>query len=243
MTEPADPLARIRALVEAEPASLAVHGADPGPLFRVCTALERAVPSSGAGMTMAVEGTPTLVLAASGAVAEQLEELQVTLGEGPCVDAIASRRPVLESDLVGSGARRWPAYASEAAVLGLRGVFSFPLQVGAACLGGMDLYRTQPGALSSRSLSEVLGFAEVALGLLLDSQQDGRYPPMQWSRGEGRMPDELYQAQGMVTVQLGVSPAEAMMRIRGYAFAQDRRLGEVAEDVVNGSLVLERDHP
>jgi hypothetical protein len=36
----------------------------------------------------------------------------------------------------------------------------------------------------------------------------------------------------MITVQLGVSAAVALIRLRAHAFASDRRLRDVARDVV-----------
>jgi AmiR/NasT family two-component response regulator len=43
---------------------------------------------------------------------------------------------------------------------------------------------------------------------------------------------ELFQAQGMVMVQLGVSLADALARIRAHAYATNRPLREVAADIV-----------
>ena len=53
----------------------------------------------------------------------------------------------------------------------------------------------------------------------------------------------LYQAQGMVMVQLGVRLGEAMARLRAHAFAENRPLGEVAADVVARRLALQADRP
>jgi hypothetical protein len=51
-------------------------------------------------------------------VSEQLAELQLTLGEGPSLDAYASGGPVLASDLGASEtAGRWPVFADTAALL------------------------------------------------------------------------------------------------------------------------------
>jgi AmiR/NasT family two-component response regulator len=54
---------------------------------------------------------------------------------------------------------------------------------------------------------------------------------------------EVHQAQGMLTVQLGVDLEEAMIRLRAHAFAHGRSLGLVARDVLAGILVIERDQP
>ena len=52
---------------------------------------------------------------------------------------------------------------------------------------------------------------------------------------------EVYQAQGMVMVDLGVTLAEAMARLRGHAYAENRYLSDVARDVVAGKLTLDLD--
>ena len=60
------------------------------------------------------EGGVRGVAAASDEASERIDELQFELGEGPCMDAFASRRPVLEADLVVGGTARWPLYAAAA---------------------------------------------------------------------------------------------------------------------------------
>ena len=139
-------------------------------------------------------------------------------------------------------APRWPVYASAAQQQGVRAVFAFPLQVGTAGLGVLDVYRTRPGRLSTRALGQALTFAEIAVKTLLDGQAA--------TAGEGAAAGlddalgyraELYQAQGMLQVQLGVDLEEAMLRLRAYAYAHDRRLADVARDVVARKLRLDRD--
>ncbi|MGO9221200.1 MAG: ANTAR domain-containing protein [Streptosporangiaceae bacterium] len=67
------------------------------------------------------------------------------------------------------------------------------------------------------------------------------------SRPGGQSPDlavhrvEIDQATGMLTVQLRVSAAEAFARLRAYAYARDRRLADVAGDIVARRLRLDRD--
>ena len=52
---------------------------------------------------------------------------------------------------------------------------------------------------------------------------------------------QLFQAQGMVMVQLGVSLADALARIRAHAYAENRSLAEVAADVVARRLRFDTD--
>ena len=56
---------------------------------------------------------------------------------------------------------------------------------------------------------------------------------------------EIHQASGMVSIQLQVPVAEALVRIRAHAFADGRPLGAVAADIVARRLRLtdDRDDP
>jgi AmiR/NasT family two-component response regulator len=54
-------------------------------------------------------------------------------------------------------------------------------------------------------------------------------------------PVELFQAQGMVMVQIGGTLTEAMSRIRAYAYAENRRLIDVARDIIGRDLRFDRD--
>jgi hypothetical protein len=209
-------------------------------LRAVCGDAARALSASGVGLSvMASNGTYGMATA-SDAATERIEELQFTFGEGPCVDAFASSRPVLIADLAADAMRRWPVYAPAIHDAGVRAVFAFPLQIGAVRLGALDVFRVRTGPLSRTELGEAFTFADRAVTTLLDGQEratddaDGLDDAL-----DNRI--ELFQAQGMVMVQLGVSLVEALTRIRAYAFAQDRRLTDVAADIVARRLRFDRD--
>ncbi|MEP6799155.1 MAG: GAF and ANTAR domain-containing protein, partial [Lapillicoccus sp.] len=204
-----------------------------------------ALPSDGAGLSVMAEGQVAGgggTVAASSPTSRRLEEIQFSLAEGPCFDAFTLRHPVLESDLAGHGMRRWLGYGPAAHEEGVRAVFAFPLQVGAARLGALDIYRAKPGSLSPRAVSQAATFAEVAMTTLLDGQQaapDGEVATGLDDVLQGRA--EIYQAQGMVQVHLGVSLIEAMARLRAHAYVNNQVLGDLARDVVAGRTVLTRD--
>ncbi|MEV0129177.1 GAF domain-containing protein [Dactylosporangium sp. NPDC050688] len=128
----------------------------------------------------------------------RIEELQFTLGEGPCIDAFASGRPVLVSDLAGEATSRWPMYTPAGRDAGVRAVFAFPLQIGAARLGVLDVFRARPGSLSRAELGQAFTFADLMVVTLLDGQEwagAGEFDEMFEHRAE------LFQAQGMVMIQ------------------------------------------
>jgi GAF domain/ANTAR domain len=236
-------MARANRLIDAEPGRAAGVSGVTDRLERLCSALTRALPASGVGLSLLTEENQGgATVAASDPKSRLLEELQFTLGEGPCIDAYAMRRPVLEPDLATHGARRWPGYAPAAQEQGVQAVFAFPLQVGAARAGALDVYRAAPGALTADALTQAVTFADVAMGLLVDGQSrdgDGHSFPQVDDALANRI--EVYQAQGMVMVDLGVGIEEAMARLRAHAWAEGRSIGNVAQDIIAGKLTLDRD--
>ena len=228
---------------------LAAHAAGHGRRVSVADAVAVAVRSaqlSGAWLAAARNGEPDFVMCVTDLVSEQLPELQLTLGEGPCHDVLAWAAPVLAGDLADAEfSRRWPAFTPAARQLGAGAVFTFPLIVGAIRAGVLGLYRGSPGPLSDRQLGDLLILADVATVMLVSA--DGHGEVEDGAGLDGQAPDlalhraEIDQATGMLTIQLGVSAAEAFARLRAYAYSQDRRLAEVAGDIVARRLRLRRD--
>jgi hypothetical protein len=211
----------------------------------VCAVAVESAQVSGAWVTVSGGRGPDFVMSVTDPVAEQLAELQLTLGEGPCHDALASAAPVLAANLGDElSGRRWPGFSGPASRLGAGAVFAFPLSIGAIRAGVMGLYRDSPGPLPGTRLGDALILADAATLLLLDGyRNNGNGLPV-----NGQSPDlalhraEIDQATGMLTIQLGVDIAEAFARLRTYAYVNDRRLADVARDIVARRLRLHRDH-
>ncbi len=176
---------------------------------------------------------------ATSEVGARLEDLRFLLGEGPCVDAFRSGVPVLAEELDTEGHRmRWPLFVPAALELGVRSVFAFPLRSGAIRTGVLVLHRTHPEPLTHEQESNALVLAEVVLSLLLTELTS-----VQVERGMllADLPmrrAQIHQATGMLSVQLGVSVEEALVRLRAHAFAEGRPVIDVARDVVNRTLRL-----
>lgn len=225
------------ALIEAELIDANDHPAVVGWLQRLCRAAARDLSARGVAITLMSAEPEPLTAAASSAESVLIEELQFTLGEGPCLEARRTRMPVLVPDLAVIE-RTWPGYADAVYDLGVRAVFAFPMQSGAAIFGVLDVYRDSGGHLSRQELASALTFAEVAMTALVEAQQrPGQLEMVLDDAVDSRF--EVYQAQGMVMVQLGVDLAVALVRLRAYAYAAGRSLGAVARDIVDGTLTLE----
>ena len=198
--------------------------------------------ATGAGIMLMSGDIPRGPVCATDDVSTLIEQLQFSLGEGPCIDACTLDRPVLEPDLTNPQIARWPAFSPPALDAGARAVFGFPLQVGAARLGALNLYRDRPGGLSDDEHTDALVMADITAQALLILQADAP---------SGTVAAELdanadfqyvvHQACGMVAAQLGVTVAQALIRLRGHAFGNNRPLPDVARDVVARRLRFDAD--
>jgi hypothetical protein len=220
---------------------------DPVSMAHVCAAAVAAVDVDGAGVSVVVSPTVRETVHVTDRIAGEIEEWQLTLGQGPCLDTFIDGGPVLAVDLTSAeSAARWPVFTPAALGSGAQAVFALPLQIGAIRLGVLDLYRIRPGPLSPSELADSLAFAETAGMLLLDGIAGT--PPdtaeLAWQRDDPSAHQaQVHQATGMMLVQLGVSAEAAFARLRAHAYAHDRRLGEVARDVVERRLRFEPDPP
>ena len=207
-------------------------------LQRVSRAATSRLPVTGAAvhlMTTESEG----VAAFSDATTQALAELQFATNEGPSNDAFMTQRPVLIADL-DAALERWPGFASMALERGVRSVFCFPLQEGAASFGVLELYADLAGPLDADDLAMAAAFARVATEVILDGGMitaDGELDSGVRDSLRDRAP--IHQAQGMVMVDLGVTLAEALSRMRARAFARNITLLELAYEVIAGTIVTE----
>ena len=213
-------------------ALLAEGGTPDGP-GRLCTVAAEVTGMDGAGIMLLSGDVPKASLCTTNATSTLIEDLQYTLGEGPCVDAHRDGTVTLEPDLADPALLRWPAFAPPAIAGGARAVFGFPVRVGAARLGALNLYRGRPGALSDDQHADALIMADVAARAILASQADAL--PGQLAvelEAEANFHPVVHQAAGMVSIQLDVTVGEALVRLRARAFQTDRLVADVAADVV-----------
>ncbi|MGZ8717914.1 MAG: GAF and ANTAR domain-containing protein [Aeromicrobium sp.] len=206
-------------------------------LEHLCRAAVHNLDVLGVAVSLMSDAGSVGVVAGADERSVSIDELQFTLGEGPSHDAFALRRPVLTADLQSSDGRKWPGYSSSAQQAGVRAVFAFPLHIGAAAFGVLNVYVDHAGPLSHQQLTMALTFAEIATEVLLNEDahpDDGRLHLGVETVLNYRA--EIYQAQGAVMVELGVSLGEALVRMRAYAFANDQSLAELASGIMSGHV-------
>ncbi|PWI16908.1 hypothetical protein DI272_24130 [Streptomyces sp. Act143] len=194
-------------------------------------ACARALGADGVAVSMAGEGGLWELVWSSPGVSAQLEDLQFTLGHGPGLEAAESCVAVLEPDLARVPGERWPALLPEVMALGVEAVFCFPLLLGGACLGTLTLQRSSPGPLEDARLMDAWIIAD-ALTAVIAENAERWDASVDLEQDTGLYRARVHQAVGMISVQAGVSLAQALLRLRAYAFRHSRPVMEVAEDVV-----------
>jgi GAF domain-containing protein len=214
---------------------------------RLCEACVVLLDIDAAAISLVFDGTPSGTLGSSGAPARMYDELQFTLGEGPCLDSVAQKGPVLVADLAEIDDSRWPVYAPAMLAHRIRGVFAMPVVVAGEHVGALDLFRNQPGGLDGRRMAGAASAAEIAglplLDLLNNDLRAAVNDPEStaWAELHALSRVEVSQATGMLVAQLDVDPAEALVRLRAHAYATGRSATDVARDILDRRLRLEAD--
>jgi hypothetical protein len=207
--------------------------------LRICELCVEMLGVTGAGIAIVTATGHRGVVCATDDVSAKIEELQFTLGEGPCVDAATARAPVLVPDLEDASdvaVERWTAFRPGASVAGVMAVFAFPLRFGAINVGVMDLYRDQPGALSPSEQTGALMAADAAALALLSLDVNGESVFTDDAALRSTYQLKVHQASGMVMAQTGLTIDQAFVMLRARAFADARPLAELASDVVAGRV-------
>ena len=226
---------RLRVLAE-----LSRDGPDGITTRRLCEVSRSITGMTGAGIMLLADDQPLGSLCTTGEVSGLIEELQFSLGEGPCIDAHRLGRPVLEPDLADPVEPRWIAFTESAVDAGARAVFGFPLRFGSVRVGALNLFRDERGPLTDDQHTDALVVADVVAHAVV-AMQSGAAPEALGDELEAAIDLHavVHQAAGMVSVQLDVPIRDALGRLRAHAFSIGRTLTDVATDVVARRLRLD----
>jgi hypothetical protein len=212
---------------------------DASVLHRICVVCVDVTSMAGAGVSRIIDGRHD-TLEASHRWAASVESLQVTLTDGPCLEVVTSFKPSVEPDLTSPGARRrWPRFAPAAVEQGVAAAFAFPLLTGSVAIGALDVYAARPGDMQLEQVQDALILAGLAglaverfdqpstvtgVDLIAEPAEDWAYASI------------VHNASGMVSERLGVDLDEALLRLRAIAFATERRVDDLARDIVERTM-------
>jgi signal transduction protein with GAF and PtsI domain len=183
--------------------------------------------------------------AASDQQAEQLEQAQEELAQGPCTDAFWQRAPVPVRDVTGEGAQEIAAVLLGAS---FRAALSVPVELAGGPIGTLDAYARGERAWNESEVSALQACAGVVANLLghaVAAFTQGRLARQLQLALEHRMVIE--QAKGVLMAHELLDAAAAFERLRSVARSGRRTVAEVAREVLAGvplpSSPTEATHP
>jgi hypothetical protein len=214
---------------------------------RLCQACVLLFDVDAAAISIVFDGTSKGTLGSSDEPARRYDEVQFIIGEGPCLDSVATEGPVFVSDLADPAETRWPAYGRTMLGHEIRGISAVPVVVAGEFVGALDLFRSEPGPLDARQLAGAVAAAELAGVPLLDLMSADLRAAVDdpnsnaWTELNALSRAEVSQATGMTVAQLGIDPADALVRLRAHAYATGRSATDTARDILDRRLTLEAD--
>lgn len=181
-------------------------------------------------------------IGASDDVASVAEQLQFTVGEGPCIDALRTGRPVrANAELM---QHRWPSFhAGLMQQTPFRSVVATPLEIAPRTKGALDIYFRNAEAAAAVSDVEVADMGREVTSLLAYSgatadavRWTGVVMPAWMCGPSARQRLRVWLAVGMVMWQLNLSGPNALAVLRAYAYSRDELLDDVSEAVIAGQV-------
>lgn len=176
------------------------------------------------------------LVAASTEQARMVELTQVQNHEGPCLEAFRTGQRVELADLRDDDAR-WPRFTAAAVEAGYRSVQAMPMRLRDTALGAVSLFAEAPGSLSEDTATLGQALADAAtIGIVHQralARQEVVSEQLQTALNSRVL---IEQAKGFLSHSLAVTVDEAFAALRAYARANNRRLTDVADDVVHGRL-------
>ena len=176
-----------------------------------------------------------------GASTEQvglLELFQIQNDQGPCLECFQTGIVVSNADLNASS--MWPQFAEECLRAGFPSVCAVPLRLKDLIIGCLNLFMSEPVALSEGEIALAQALADVACIAIVQDMAT-REAAIRECHLQHALNSRIVieQAKGMIAERGGVDMDDAFARLRGYARNHNRGLTEVAEGMVGGSISVD----
>jgi GAF domain-containing protein len=194
--------------------------------------------ASGAGILLADDGAQLRVVSASSEGVELLELFQLQNEQGPCVDCYATGVSVVNGDLrTGSP---WPEFAAKSIGIGLPSVCAVPLRLRSVVLGCLNLFMSEPVALSDADVVVAHALADVA-SIAIVQAQASREAAIRESHLRHALNSRIVieQAKGMIAQRDRIDMDAAFGTLREYARNNNRGLTDLAEELVSRRLAVD----
>jgi GAF domain-containing protein len=155
---------------------------------------------------------------------EQLDRLQVTFNEGPCLEAARDDLIVRCDDFAEDD--RWPQYSAAAAELGVRSGLSFKLYTASQTAGALNLFALEPNAFDGRDENIGAILAAHAAAAILASRHHEQLQSALSTR------DRIGQAKGIIMERYDIDDVAAFDMLRRLSQDTNTKLTDIAERVI-----------
>ncbi|ORM35962.1 GAF and ANTAR domain-containing protein [Williamsia sp. 1135] len=191
----------------------------------------RAIPGAdGAGVTLLHEDRPDTVVASASFVRE-IDDIQYSIGQGPCISAAATASTVRSGSL--GGEARWPAFGPRVGRLGVHSVLSLPLITGDEVIGAMNVYAHAKDAFDERA-AELGELFAVPAAVSVQNARALATAVLLSQRLEKALTNRavIDQAIGILISRSGYSSSQAFDALRTISQQENRKLNEIARSIV-----------
>lgn len=189
-----------------------------------------------AGLLLADQRGGLQLVASSSEQTRLLELFQLQNNEGPCLDCYRMGQEVLVADLPNE-TERWPRFVAEAARQDFRSVHALPLRLRADTIGALNLFHARPRPLSDEDLRVGQALADVATIGILQERTIHRTETLSEQLQDALNSRVIIeQAKGVLAEKGKLDMDAAFIRLRGFSRLNNRRLSELARDVVDGNV-------
>jgi len=186
-----------------------------------------------AGVMLADWAGRLRLAAASSERARLLELFEIQHEEGPCLDSFRTGRQVSYVD-VRAGSAPWPVFAPKAKSEGFSSVHAVPMRLRHETIGALNLFGQNPVQLPTEDVRVAQAFADIATIAILQErmvkEREVLATQLQTAL-DSRIVIE--QAKGILAERLGFDMDTAFSTLRDAARRNNRRLSEVARDVID----------
>jgi GAF domain-containing protein len=164
-----------------------------------------------------------------------LELFELQGAEGPCLDAFSTGLPLQAS--AASSRSRWPVFAQHASDSGFQMMCAVPLRLRTDVIGAMNLFRATDEPFTDDEMDIAQAMAEMAaIGLIQERALRERSLLTEQLQAALISRVVLEQAKGMAAEYLKITVDDAFQLLRSYARDRNRKLSDVARDVVDRKI-------
>jgi GAF domain-containing protein len=191
---------------------------------------------SAAGVMLAPPAGGLGLVASSSEAMRLLELFELQAQEGPCLDAFRTGQRV-EHENLEAGSGRWPSFSAAALQAGFRSAFALPLRLREVTLGALNLLSVTQDPMAEADVIVARAFADLATLSIVQHRAAAEAQSLNEQLSAALASRVVIeQAKGVISERTGIDLAEAFSRLRRFARNHNRRLTDVAQAAIDGTL-------